>query len=66
MGLGAFGTNARAAVPALVKLMESKEPPPPTNYPDFFPGLSVKATALQALREIDPEAAAKVSTNLDR
>lgn len=63
-GLGAFGTNARTAVPAIVKLMESKEPPPPTNSPSLiFSRPSVKATALEALRLIDPGAAAKVSTN---
>ncbi len=66
IGLGAFGTNARTAVPALVKLIESEEPPPPTNYPGFISRPSVKATALEALQQIDPEAAAKVSTNVDR
>ena len=67
-GLGAFGTNARAAVPVLVKLLESKEPSAPTNYPYVmsFSRPSVKETAFEALRQIDPEAAAKVSTNVYR
>lgn len=56
-GLGAFGTNARAAVPALVKFIESKDPSITSN---------VKEAARQSLQDIDPEAAAKLSTNLDR
>lgn len=56
-GLGAFGTNASAAVPALVKFIGSKDPST-TTY--------AKDVALQSLQDIDPEAAAKLSTNLDR
>ncbi len=66
-GLQRFRTNAKTAVPALVKLIESKEPPPPTSVTGFSTGgPGTKAAALHALRQIDPEAAAKVSTNVDR
>lgn len=64
-GLVAFGTNARPAVPALVKLIGSKAPPAMTNNADFNLFQSVKTVALQILEEIDPEAAAKALINLE-
>ncbi len=65
-GLLVFGTNARPAVPALVKLIGSKPPPAMTNNPDLYSFLPVKTVALQVLEEIDPEAAAKALINLER
>ncbi len=65
MGLGAFGPKAKAAVPALVKFIESKAPPTTTNNAALSSWwLYVKGTALQSLQQIDPEAAAKVAANV--
>lgn len=61
-GLGTFGPAAKAAVPALVKYIETKQQPSNQAYI----GPPPKYMAWRSLHDIDPEAASKLSTNLDQ
>jgi hypothetical protein len=60
-GLLLFGPAAKAAVPELVKYLETHPPPPPTT--GIYSGLNEGAIAAQLLQAIDPVTAAKVLTN---
>ena len=67
-GLGNFGLDAKAAVPALVDCIKTINLTPPPPLPGGATQVStaqVRNAAIEALRKIDPEAAAKLTAELN-
>jgi hypothetical protein len=62
-GLGNFGSKAKVAVPALVKFLEANGPPPQSTGGRIIRSNPYGLAGWQALKKIDPEAAAKFVTN---